>query len=166
MRYSHLLPPLPEGDVESLTGNNVVYRRALLDRYRDVVAEGRWEDHLHAAMRRDGVGLTCRPEIVVGHKMHYRVRDYLSQRYLYSRAYAGLRAAPLPAPKRLALSLATAALPPVLLYRIVARVASRQGHRAELARSLPLLMLFVCAWAAGEAIGYAAGPGDALARVT
>jgi glycosyltransferase involved in cell wall biosynthesis len=164
--YSHLLPPLPSGDVESLTGNNVVYRRALLARYRAVIAEGRWEDHLHASMRRDGVRLTCRPEIVVGHKMHYRVRDYVSQRYLYSRAYAGIRAAQLAAPKRAVLSLATAALPPVLFYRIVSRVAARRAHRVELVRSLPLLFLFVCAWAAGEAIGYAAGPGDALARVT
>ncbi len=164
--YSHLLPPLPSGDVESLMGNNVVYRRALLARYRAVIAEGRWEDHLHASMRRDGVRLTCRPGIVVGHKMHYRVRDYLSQRYLYSRAYAGIRASHLAAPKRAVLSLATAALPPVLFYRIVSRVAAAGAHRAELVRSLPLLLLFVCAWAAGEAIGYAAGPGNALARVT
>ena len=162
--YSHLLAPLAAGDAESLTGNNVVYRRALLDRYRSVIAEGRWEDHLHAAMRRDGVRLTCRPDIVVGHKMHYRVRDYLSQRYLYSRAYAGARAMRLAAPKRAVLSLATAALPPMLFYRIVSRVG--RAHRAELVRSLPLLLLFVCAWAAGEAVGYAAGPGDALARVT
>lgn len=164
--YSHLLPPIPQGDVESLTGNNVVYRRALLDRYAATIAEGRWEDHLHGAMRRDGIRLTCRPEIVVGHKMHYRVRDYLSQRYLYSRAYAGLRAAPIAAPRRLALALATAALPPILFYRIVSRVAAAGGHGAELVRSLPLLALFVCAWAIGEAVGYAAGPGDALARVT
>ena len=164
--YSHLLPPLPSGDVESLTGNNVAYRRELLARYHQVIAEGRWEDHLHASMRRDGVRLTCRPGIVVGHKMHYRVRDYLSQRYLYSRAYAGIRAEHLAAPKRAVLSLATAALPPVLFYRIVSRVAAAGAHRAELVRSLPLLLLFVCAWAAGEAIGYAAGPGNALARVT
>ena len=39
------------------------------------------------------------------------------------------------------------------------------AHRAELLRSLPLLALFVCAWAAGETVGYAFGAGDALSRV-
>jgi hypothetical protein len=32
-------------------------------------------------------------------------------------------------------------------------------------RSLPLLPLFVAAWAAGEVVGAALGPGDALSRV-
>ena len=57
------------------------------------------------------------------------------------------------------------ALAPVLLLRIVCRVLARRCYQAELVRSLPLLVLFVGAWAAGEAVGYAAGPGDALARV-
>jgi hypothetical protein len=46
---------------------------------------------LHDAMRADGVKLICDPNIVVGHKMHYRFVDYLSQRYLYARSYAGAR---------------------------------------------------------------------------
>lgn len=163
--YSHLLPPIPTGEVESLTGNNVVYRRAVLDRYAHTIAEGRWEDHLHAAMRQDGVRLICRPDIVVGHKMHYRIRDYVTQRYFYARAYAGLRATGFGVARRAAMMVATAALPPVLLARIVSRVTSKRVHVAELVRSLPLLAAFVCAWAVGEAVGYAAGPGRALARV-
>src|SRR4029079_14849460 len=31
--YSHLLPPLRAGRVEALTGNNVIYPRALLQEY-------------------------------------------------------------------------------------------------------------------------------------
>src|SRR5512145_2594109 len=79
--YSHCLPPLPSGPVDWLTGNNVAYSKALLDRYRAVVREGRWENHLHDALRRDGVPLVCHPEIIVGHKKHYTLGEYLSQRY-------------------------------------------------------------------------------------
>ena len=163
--YSHLLPPLPEGPVDALTGNNVVYRRSVLQNYWDVVAAGRWEDHLHAAMRREGVPLVCRPGICVRHKMHYRVHEYLLQRFLYSRGHAGLRATDMSAAQRAFFAVATLALPGMLLVRIVRRVVATRRLGAELARSLPLISLFVCAWAGGEAVGYVAGPGRSLSLI-
>jgi glycosyltransferase involved in cell wall biosynthesis len=163
--YSHLLPPLPAGPVEALTGNNVVYRRALLDRYAEIIDAGRWEDYLHAAMRRDGVRLVCRPEIRILHKRHYRVREYVSERYLYARAYAGLRRGDMPPARRALFAAGALALPPVLFWRVVRRVMAARGHGRALLRSLPLLGLFVCAWSVGEVVGYSIGPGDALARV-
>jgi hypothetical protein len=43
------------------------------------------------------------------------------------------------------------------------RVASAQWSAIP---SLPRLLPFVWAWAAGETVAYIAGPGDALSRVT
>lgn len=163
--YSHLLPPLKEGPADWLTGNNTVYRRALLERYRDVTRAGLWENHLHDAIRRDGTTLWCRPEICVGHKKHYTVWEYLSQRFLYSRSYAGGRLAGTPGIRRIAYGLAAMALPPVLFGRTVARIWRKGAHRGELVRSMPLLALFVTGWAAGEVVGAWFGPGDALKRV-
>ena len=71
----------------------------------------------------------------------------------------------MPALTRALFAVGSMALPPVLLARIATRVLGKRRHREELLRSLPLIALFVCAWAAGEAMGYAAGPGDALSRV-
>ncbi|HXI19843.1 MAG TPA: hypothetical protein VNH46_02080, partial [Gemmatimonadales bacterium] len=164
--YSQLIPPLPAGPVPGLTGNNTVYRRARLERYGEVWRAGRWENHLHDALRRDGVTLYQHPEIVVGHKKHYTVGEYLSQRYLYARSYAGARVAGEPAWKRLAYGLAALLLPPLLYRRVVATVWGKGRHRRELIRSLPLLALFVSAWGTGELVGYWFGPGDALGRVT
>jgi hypothetical protein len=163
--YSHCLQPLPAGPAEWVTGNNVVYPRALLQRHRALLTPERWENHLHDALRRDGVTLLCRPDIVVGHKKHYTVGEYLSQRYLYARSYAGARVAGAGRVRRLAYGAAALALPPVLLGRIVTRVLGKRRHRAELARGLPLLLLFVTAWAAGEVVGAWRGAGDALERV-
>jgi hypothetical protein len=163
--YSHCITPLPEGPAEWLPGNNVVYPRALLGRYQAVLGRGQWENRLHDAMRRDGVQLVCRPQITVGHKKHYTVGEYLSQRYLYARSYAGARVADAPLAKRLGFGAAALALPPVLMYRTVARVVAKRRHRAELVRSLPLLAVFVVSWALGEMVGYVAGPGDSLAKV-
>jgi glycosyltransferase involved in cell wall biosynthesis len=163
--YSQVLPPGPAGRIEILAGNNVVYRRAVLERYAAAIDEGRWEDHLHQAMRRDGVRIRCHPEIVVDHKRHYTVSEYLAQRYLYARAYAGLRSVQMTTARRAAAGVSRLALPPVLLSRIVSRALAAGCPRAALAGSLLLLPLFVCAWAAGEVVGYAAGPGNALSRV-
>ncbi len=163
--YSQLLAPLPAGEVANLTGNNTVYRRELLLRYRRVWQAGGWENTLHDAMRGDGVVLTQRPEIVVGHRMHYTVGLYLSQRYLYARSYAGTRLLGAPALRRFGVGLAAFLLPLVLLARVVRTVWSKGRHRKELTLSLPLLALFVTAWGAGEVVGYWFGPGDALSRV-
>src|SRR5439155_3439969 len=162
--YSQLLPPLPAGPSPSVTGNNTVYRRELLQRHRAVLAQG-WEDRLHQALRREGVTLFCRPEIQVVHKRHFTVGEYTQQRYLYSRSYAGARAAGASLVVRLAYGLAAIGLPPLLFARIVSSVWRTGRHRKELLRSLPLLGWFTVAWAAGEVVGALRGPGDALARV-
>lgn len=163
--YSHCINPLPSGPASWLTGNNVIYPRALLEEFRDVIAEGAWENRLHDAMRDAGVALVCHPEIVVGHKKHFSVAEYLGQRYLYARSYAGARVRGRSLGARLAYAGAALALPPLLLWRTVSRIVSKRRHVGHLVRSLPLLALFVSAWAAGEVVGYARGAGDSLSRV-
>lgn len=163
--YHHLIPPLAAGPATWLTGNNTAYDRVLLEEMRDLLETGVWEDTLHQALRERGVTLWRRPDIVAQHKKHYTVREYLSQRFLYSRGYVGLRmrnATPL---RRLAFGLLTLGLPPVLLARIVSRVWRARYHRAELGRSMPLLLLFVTSYALGETVGAWFGGGDALAKV-
>jgi glycosyltransferase involved in cell wall biosynthesis len=164
--YGHMLRPQAPGPAPWLTGNNVVYDRRLLRDYAGVISEGGWEDRLHAALLEGGVQLVARPDIRVGHCMRYRgPLDYASQRFHYSRAYAGLRAARMSWAARAAYGVGTALLPPVLLGRIVVRGWAHAPARADLFRSLPLLVLFVVAWALGETAGALAGPGHALARV-
>jgi hypothetical protein len=163
--YSHCITPLPSGPTNSVPGNNVIYDRALLERYRDTIAAGKWENYLHDALHRDGVPLVLRPEISVGHKKHYTVWEYLSQRFLYARSYAGERVKGMPVAKRLSYGAAAFALPPLLMYRTVARVLAKRRYRAQLVASLPLLVLFIASWTAGEIVGYWTGPADSLGRV-
>jgi hypothetical protein len=163
--YSHCLPPLPAGPVSWLTGNNVVYPKRLLDRYRAVVDEGAWENRLHDAMRDDGIPLVCHPEIVVGHRKYYTFGEYFSQRYLYARSYAGARVAGAPAWRKAAYGAAALALPPLLFYRTVTRIMAKGRHKDWLLKSLPLISLFVLAWAWGEVVGSWFGAGDSLSRV-
>ena len=85
---------------------------------------GQWENRLHDAMRRDGVTLLLRPRISVGHKKHYTVGEYLTQRYLYARSYAGARVAGASLPIRLAYGAAALALAGGLDVRIVLDVVT------------------------------------------
>jgi glycosyltransferase involved in cell wall biosynthesis len=163
--YSACLPPLPGGESTWLPGNNIAYRRGLLERFRSVVVEGKWENRLHDAMRADGIKLICRPEILVMHKMHYTFGLYLSQRYLYARSYAGARVAEAPRTVRLAYGIAAFCLPPLLFVRTIRSIVAKRRYLRELALSLPLLCVFVTSWAVGEIAGYWFGPGDALSRV-
>jgi hypothetical protein len=163
--YSACMPPLPPGESTWLPGNNVVYRRELLERFRPVVEEGKWENRLHDAMREAGIKLLCEPEIVVGHKLHITFAQYLSQRYLYARSYAGARVSGASRGKRLAYGAAAFCLPPLLFYRTVRSVIAKRRHLGHLAASLPLLSVFVMSWAIGEVAGYWFGPGDALSKV-
>ena len=162
--YSHCLEPAA-GPSSWLTGNNTTYRRELLERFAPVIAEERWEGALHDAIRAAGIELLSRPDIVVGHKRHYTVGEYVEQRYLYSRSYAGLRVAGAGAARRLVYGAAALALPPVLFGRVVSRVWRSGRHRGELVRSLPLLAVYVVGWALGETAGAWFGSGDALQRV-
>ena len=88
-------------------------------------------------LRRHGITLSMRPDITVGHKKHYTVGEYVSQRYLYARAYAGARFAQAGKAKRVLGGAAALALPPLLLGRILTRVMLKGQHRAELMKSLP-----------------------------
>ncbi|MEO8139040.1 MAG: glycosyltransferase [Gemmatimonadota bacterium] len=163
--YSPLMPPVPAGPVAAITGNNTAYRHELLARYESVWRSGGWEDRLHAALRRDGILLYQHPEIVVGHRMHYSVFGYLGQRYLYARSYAGNRVVGGSLLRRIGFGCAAMILPAILWRRVVTTVWRKRRHRRELIRSMPLLLLFVMAWGAGEVVGYWCGPGDALSRV-
>jgi glycosyltransferase involved in cell wall biosynthesis len=163
--YSACLPPLPGGETTWLPGNNVAYRKSVLDRYASVIAEGKWENRLHDAMRADGVKLILLPDLIVGHKMHYTFGLYMSQRYLYARSYAGARVAGKPAPVRLAYGAAAFGLAPLMFVRTVRNILAKGRHVDRLWPSLPMISAFVCSWGAGEVVGYWFGAGDSLSKV-
>ncbi len=163
--YSACLPPLPEGDAAWLPGNNIVYRKSVLDRFLSVTAEGAWENRLHDAMRAEGVHLICKAELLVGHKKHFGFFEYLGQRFLYSRSYAGARMRNASMLKRLASGAAAFVLPPLLLFRIAKSLTVKRVPMGRILATMPFISAFVVSWGLGEVVGYWTGAGDALSRV-
>lgn len=163
--YSAVLPPLNDGPSDWLPGNNTVYRRDVLERFDALLDDGKWENHLHDAIKASGGTLSLRNDIISGHKMHYTFGLYLSQRFLYSRSFAGSRVRGAPLHKRLLMGCIAFALPPLVYFRVVRNVMSKGRHLTELRRSLPMLVPFSISWGAGEIVGYWFGAGQSLSKV-
>lgn len=163
--YVRFMLPLSRGVVHEITGNNSVYDRALLDRLGPVIFDEVWESFLHAKIKELGVAFHCEPDMVVSHKKEFGFGYFLSQRYHYSRSFAGMRAASVSWAKRLVYAFATPLLPPLLLWRMIRTVRAKKRHVSKFILSLPIIGVFLLSWAWGEFVGALLGPGDSLSRV-
>jgi len=161
--YSSLGPPLAAGETRTIAGNCASYKRAALDAVGGF--DLRWEGFLHQRLLAKGFRFYCEPRLSVVHKISFPLADMLRQRYHYSRSFAAMRVDGAPLSRRFAFALGSLALPPLVLARIVRDVLSKGIHRVELARAVPILVLLALAWAAGELVGYAAGPGGSVGEV-
>jgi len=162
--YSAFMEPFPEGPAGHLTGMNVSYDRNAIAAIEDLLRDGRWETWLHARLRERGFGLYCADGMVLEHDKDSGVGEFLSQRWHYSRSYAGMRNETL-GRRRILYALGAPLLPPVLYWRIARNVFSRGRRRREFLLSTPLILLYAVTWAAGEAFGYALGGGRSLLKV-
>jgi hypothetical protein len=163
--YSFFSPPVAEGESAILPGMNVAYRRnALQSVPRELLTNGFWETTVHPLLLERGGRFLSLNELVMLHKKRFSWGLFASQRFIYSRYYAGRRFGDAALPKRAAASLASLALPPLLLVRAV-QAARRKGLGREMWRASPHLIAFYCIWALGESVGALRGPGKALAMI-
>jgi hypothetical protein len=162
--YSAVMEPMPRGPASGLPGMNVSYGRDALAAIDDLLREGRWETWLHPRLQQRGFELWCEPEAVVEHDKDFGLGEFLSQRYHYSRSYAGMRNSELGV-RRLIYALGTPVLVPLLYVRMARNVFSRARARRQFLVATPLVLLYVVVWAFGEAIGYAFGGGRSLLKV-
>ncbi|MGH9971058.1 MAG: glycosyltransferase [Pyrinomonadaceae bacterium] len=153
-RYSPYMPPFREVTVNDFAGDNASYKRSALDRYREARRKGFWEFFIHTAMRKDGLELLLTPKIVVYHQKSFSLPGFMSQRFWHGRQFGGERASRISPLKRLIYILASPMIPLVFLSRITWRVFTRRRKIKEYFLSMPILLLFLLSWAAGELTGY------------
>lgn len=163
--YSHCMRPIPAGVVNDIPGNNASYKRWALNKCRDRLEEGVWENFLHATLKERGIELFSEPSIVLYHKKSFGVMEFLSQRYHYGRSFAAMRTAGAPLGKRLFYICFAPMLPALLLPRIARYVFTKRRFLKEFSLAMPLLMMYTVSWAAGEFCGYLWGPGRSLEKV-
>lgn len=162
--YSRYMEPSPAGTVDDLPGMNVSYDRAAVAAIEDLLREGRWESWLHARLLERGFELWCEPDAVLDHAKDFGFREFVSQRYHYSRAYAGMRNPDLGG-RRAVYAIGAPLIAPLMVWRIARTVLARGSHRRDFALASPLIALYSAVWSLGEAIGYVFGGGRSLLRV-
>jgi glycosyltransferase involved in cell wall biosynthesis len=162
--YSAVMEPLPAGAVPGLPGMNVSYGPRALEAIDDLLREGRWESWLHPRLQSRGIELWCEPDAVVEHDKGFELGEFFSQRYHYSRSYAGMRNPELGG-KRVLYALGTPLLLPLVYWRTARNVFSRRRARKEFLLATPLVLAYISVWAFGEAVGYVFGGGRSLLKV-
>ncbi len=104
--------------------------------------------------------------MLIHHRTPFSFREFAVQKYLYSRSFAAMRVSGYGRAVRMAFAgFAATVLPLLLLMRLIRTVWAKKRNRSELLLALPMIAVFVCCGAAGEAIGYCAGDGGSLRAV-
>jgi GT2 family glycosyltransferase len=164
--YSSCMLPITAGEVPSVPGNNAAYKRAALDMVDDDIKRNFWESFLHEELAKKGVKFLSVPSIVVLHKKEFGFFYFLSQRFHYSRSFAGMRRTLLPPPKRFYYLVASPLLPLLMAIRVARAVLlEKKRFYKEFFLSLPSLSIFLISYAMGEFTGYLLGPGESLSKV-
>ncbi len=163
--YTRYMYPVPEGAWGDLPGNNIAYRREALFEHLDVLESGKWESWINQRLEEDGARLASTNSAVVLHIKPFRFWHFLTQRFHFSRSFAGMRRVEQSLARRVVYGAGSLALPPILMSRIVKDVLRKRRFGREFIAAAPIVGIFLTAGAVGEMIGYLFGPGDSLERV-
>ncbi len=160
--YADFLPPLSEGPTIVVTGNNVIYPRAVLE--ASDLSDGLEKTWVNDVLVRKGARFWRDPSLVVVHDRPFNFWTFLRRRFHHGRCYGARRARGWPRWRRLARALTSPLLPALFGWRVTRVVLPKREYLAQLVLSQPLLALFHTSWAIGEAYGYLAGTGDSCAE--
>lgn len=167
VEYSQWLGPAEGGEREHLPGHNGTYKRDILLAYGDRLEEMLdAESVLHWDLRAKGHRLWLEPAARTFHQNFSQPAAIVSLRFNGGRLFASSRARKWPVWRRFLFSVASPLIPLVRCFRISRelRKPGRPGYL--LPRLLPALLFSLAFDGAGEMIGYAFGPGRAMAKLS
>jgi hypothetical protein len=158
--------PVPAGEVDNIPGNNAAYKReafTLLNSRSDGIF---WDWFFHEELKKKGVKFLSVPSIVIQHRRKFGFFHFLSQRFHYSRSFAGVRRSLLSPASRLGYIVASPLLPLLMAWRVARSIfVEKKRFYLRFVLSLPSLFAFWVSYAAGECVGYLLGPGSSMSRI-
>lgn len=163
--YARYLVPFA-GRVETLPGNNVSYKRAILARFdqKEWPTEGFREDVFHRKLRTAGISLLAEPSLAVTNTNSWAPAQVLGVPFHHGRAFAGMRLRGRVWWQRPLFAGFAVFLPAVQVFRVLREVGSRRRLRRRLLSAMPWVALFCVSWSAGELVGYLTGEGRSPER--
>ena len=155
--YSRYMLPMAEGPAHGLSDCNVSYKRAALDRIRDVWEAEFHENLVNGRLAQAGETLWFDPAMTVFEQRDLTLSGALSDRFSFGRLFGSSRVREAPLVRRLIFSASALAMPPLLVARVAGNLVSRRRHLGQLVRCLPHLVVVASTWMAGESLGYLTG---------
>jgi len=167
VEYSPWLGPAESGECEHLPGHNGTYERDILLEYGDRLEEMLdAESILHWDLRAKGHRLWLESEARTFHQNFSNPASTIPLRFNGGRLFASARARAWPAWRRIIFVLASPVIPLVRCFRITRDLRKPGRPRHLLPRLLPSLLFSLAFDGAGEMVGYAFGPGRAMANLS
>ena len=163
--YNSYMPGSTHGETRDVCAANCVYRRDLLLQYLPAAGSGYWEAGLNHMLLAAGERFRTEPELVVYHTGPFRFGYYLRQRFLFSRAFAGIRRAHASLAFRAAYLLLAPCMLPLLWGRMALRVLTARRRIGAFVRAQPYLLPVIATYVLGEWVGFLTGPGDSLSKI-
>lgn len=162
--FSPFMPPIRNGESEQIALQaNISYKRRVIP--ETMGRFGMMEFLFNRELRDRGERLVADGRILVHHHQSHGIRRTCASHFHNGRSIAGFRLPELRGLERLARIGSTVVLPPFLLWLTLRNVAWKGRLEGGILASVPLLLPLVVCHAAGELIGYVAGPGDSPRRI-
>ncbi len=163
--YNSYMPGRAPGETRDVCTANCVYRRDLLLRYLPAAGSGYWEAGLNHTLLQAGEHFRTEGELVVYKTGPFRLGYYLRQRFLISRAFAGIRRAHVSPGFRTAYLLLAPCMIPLLWGRMMVRVLAARRRIGAFVLAQPYLLPVIATYVFGEWVGFLTGPGDSLSKI-
>jgi hypothetical protein len=162
--FAPFVSPIRNGASERICLQaNISYKRRVVERMASQL--GVMEMLFTRQLRDEGEVLIADDRLIVSHVQSHGFWGTFAAHFHNGRSIGGFRLEHLGSMERLIRLGSTAILPPYLLCSTLRALVSKPMFRGQVFASLPFLTLLVCCHAAGEFVGYIAGPGRSPQRL-
>jgi hypothetical protein len=162
--FAPFVSPIRNGPSERICLQaNISYKRRVVDRIASQL--GVMEMLFIRQLRNEGEVLIADDRLLVSHVQSHGFWGTFTAHFHNGRSIAGFRLEHLGGMERMLRLGSTAILPPYLLWSTLRALVSKRRFLGQVFASLPLLALLVWCHAAGEFVGYIAGPGRSPQRL-
>jgi len=164
--YSDWAPPISSGTMRHLPGHNSSYKRDILLAYGEKLGNlMQAESVLHRYFTAQGYQLWLESNTYTSHSNFNVWTPWINAQYHAGRQFAATWAQPWSWPRRLMFTIGSPGIPWLRLWRIQKHI--RQAQTADFfIRLLPLLMAGLMMNGLGQMVGYVAGVGNSIEKIT
>ncbi|MEO6655357.1 MAG: glycosyltransferase, partial [Pyrinomonadaceae bacterium] len=124
--YGQFMSPLKAATVEVLPGNNISFKRSVIDGRTEYVQPEFWKTYWCEELKEEGLELISEPTMLVHYSKTFQVVPFFVRRFHHARCFAGMRTRRLSVSKRVLYLGGSPLLPFIFLYRTIVTVLAKK----------------------------------------